>query len=219
MDEKVKKIYEFEDFQFDVTEQTLLRGGEVAALTPKVFDLLVVLVENHGHLLTKDELIKTLWADSFVEEANLNVTVSALRKVLGETPNEHRFIETVPRRGYRFVAEVREIADDTMQNTDPNFTEAKTLSIETPAKTCPKCRKVYYDETLNFCLDDGETLTAETYSDKKNFFHSFSKQFKTFSSSRRHFICVNRGNFYLEIFFSFRKNRRFRYSNDCRSAI
>lgn len=103
------KIYEFAEFRLDRGERSLSLAGEPVALTPKVFDLLAVLVENHGHLMTKDDLIKLLWQDSFVEEANLNVNISALRRALGETPNEHRFIETVPRRGYRFVAEVREI--------------------------------------------------------------------------------------------------------------
>ncbi len=165
MTEKTNKIYEFGDFRFETAEQTLSRGGEIIALTPKVFDLLVVLVENHGHLLNKDELIKTLWADSFVEEANLNVTISALRRALGEKPNENRFIETVPRRGYRFVAEVREIKDknetEEIIEAPETFNEAKTLSIKLPAKFCPKCQKIYTDETLNFCLDDGEPLKIE----------------------------------------------------------
>lgn len=105
------KIYEFGEFSLDAGERQLFRDGDPVTLTPKVFDLLAVLVENHGRLMTKEELIRTLWQESFVEEANLNVNISALRRVLGETPTEHRFIETVPRRGYRFVADVREVSD------------------------------------------------------------------------------------------------------------
>ncbi len=184
MTEKNGKIYEFEDFRLDLAEQILSRAGKPVALTPKVFDLLAVLVENHGHLLSKDELVKTLWADSFVEEANLNVTVSALRKILGEKPQEDRFIETVPRRGYRFVAKVREILDDDADEnffeTGQAFTEAKTLSIENPAKNCPKCKNVYYDKTLNFCLDDGETLVLETRPTKKSLSTPFQTHSKLF---------------------------------------
>ena len=80
------KIYEFGEFRLDAVERSLVQKGEAVTLTPKVFDLLALLVENHGHLMTKEELIGKLWQDSFVEEANLNVNISALRRVLGETP-------------------------------------------------------------------------------------------------------------------------------------
>ena len=111
MAEKPEKIYEFGDFRLDISERLLLRDGIPVVVTPKVFDLLGLLVENHGHLMEKEKLIKALWPDSFVEEANLNVNVSTLRRVLGESPAESQFIETVPRRGYRFVAAVSEIED------------------------------------------------------------------------------------------------------------
>ncbi|MEP6820501.1 MAG: winged helix-turn-helix domain-containing protein [bacterium] len=101
-------IYEFGPFRLIPKEGQLLRDNQSVALTPKAFDLLVVLVENSGHLIEKDELMKRLWPDSYVEEANLSVNVSALRRALGEDPNEHQFVETVPRRGYRFVADVKE---------------------------------------------------------------------------------------------------------------
>jgi len=115
MDGKDRKIYEFGSFRLDVTERLLWKDGELLSPTPKVFDLLALLVANHGHLLEKETLVEELWPGSFVEEANLNVNISALRRVLGEAPNENKFIETVPRRGYRFVAEVRGIAADTAE--------------------------------------------------------------------------------------------------------
>lgn len=111
MRESSEKKYRFGDFELDSHERALKKAGAPVALTPKVFDLLEVLVENHGHLMTKDELIRHLWQDSFVEEANLNVNISALRRALGETPTEHKFIETVPRRGYRFIAEVTDVSN------------------------------------------------------------------------------------------------------------
>src|SRR5262245_25089724 len=102
-------IYEFSAFRLDVAERMLMRDGEAIPLQPKAFDLLHVLVEHHGHLLEKDELLKVLWPDTIVEEVNLANNISVLRKALGEDGNGQRFIETVPRRGYRFVAVVRQI--------------------------------------------------------------------------------------------------------------
>lgn len=108
MNSRIKRIYEFGGFRLEPAERLLLRDGQAVALTAKVFDLLVMLVENRGRLITKDELLASLWPDSVVEESNLSVNVSALRKALGENPAHPQFIETVPRRGYRFVATVAE---------------------------------------------------------------------------------------------------------------
>src|SRR6266481_984704 len=105
MDEKAK-IYSFGEFQLVLEERTLLRGGESVALQPKCFDTLAYLVENSGRVLEKDELIKTLWPDSFVEEGNLAQNIFVLRQVLGDDRNGHSFIKTIPRRGYKFVAPV-----------------------------------------------------------------------------------------------------------------
>src|SRR5262245_31148674 len=99
-----QNIYEFGPFRLDAAEHLLLRDGEAVPLTPKSFDLLLALVERHGHLLEKDELLKKVWPDTFVEEANLASNISQLRKALGDGENGHRYIETVPKRGYRFVA-------------------------------------------------------------------------------------------------------------------
>lgn len=103
-----KRLYSFGPFQLDTGEQVLLRDGQPLPLKPKIFDLLVVLVENSGHVVCKDELMKQVWAGSFVEEGNLAVSMVKLRQALGEGHNEHRYIETVQRRGYRFVACVTE---------------------------------------------------------------------------------------------------------------
>ena len=103
-----KRLYSFGPFQLDTAEQILLRDGQPLPLKPKVFDLLVVLVENSGHVVCKDELMKQVWADSFVEEGNLAVSICEIRKALGGGANGHTYIATVPRRGYRFVASVTE---------------------------------------------------------------------------------------------------------------
>ena len=106
MSEPAKLLYEFGPFVLDAKEQVLLRDGSPVPLKPKVFDLLQVLVEESGHVLHKNELMRKVWPNAFVEESNLSVSIFALRKVLGEGPSEHSYIETVPRRGYRFIAEV-----------------------------------------------------------------------------------------------------------------
>ena len=106
-----KRVYEFGSFRLDAEERLLVRDGTPLPLTPKLFDTLLLLVENSSHLLSKDELMKKLWPDSFVEEANLTQNVSRLRKILEETPSQ-RFISTIAGQGYRFVADVREVSDD-----------------------------------------------------------------------------------------------------------
>src|SRR6476660_8493598 len=97
--------YEFGRFRLKTAERVLLREGELVPLTPKVFDILVTLVEHGGQVVAKDDLMKRVWPNTYVEEGNLTQNISLLRKALGETPGGVQFIETVPRRGYRFVAE------------------------------------------------------------------------------------------------------------------
>ena len=98
--------YRFGPFQLAVRERRLSRGSEVIPLRLKVFDTLCVLVENAGRLVTKQELLDTVWPDAAVEENNLNHNVSVLRKALGEKATDQQYIETVPRVGYRFAAPV-----------------------------------------------------------------------------------------------------------------
>src|SRR5688572_30387064 len=106
---RMKYFYEFGSFRLDKSERQLLRNGSVVSLTPKSFDTLLFLVENHGHVLEKNELMKALWPGSFVEEGNLSDNISKLRQALGDDRKAPKYIETVARRGYRFIAEVQEI--------------------------------------------------------------------------------------------------------------
>jgi DNA-binding winged helix-turn-helix (wHTH) protein/pimeloyl-ACP methyl ester carboxylesterase len=99
--------YVFGPFRLDGGDRLLLKGDEVVPLTPKALDTLVVLLERHGHIVPKDELIERVWPDAFVEENNLAQNVSMLRRALGEREGGGRYIETVPKRGYRFVAPMR----------------------------------------------------------------------------------------------------------------
>ena len=104
-------LIEFGPFRLDPGRRLLLRDEAVVALPPKAFDTLLALIENCDRVLEKSELMSAVWPDSFVEEANLPQTVSVLRRALGERAGEHRYIVTVPGRGYRFVASVSEPAD------------------------------------------------------------------------------------------------------------
>ena len=98
---------EFGPFRLDTAKRVLWRGRDLVSVPPKALDLLVALVEQRGDVVTKDELMKRVWPDTFVEEANLSVNASILRKVLGTQEDGRPFLENVPRRGYRFLAEAR----------------------------------------------------------------------------------------------------------------
>ncbi len=104
--------YEFGPFLIDEGERVLRRHGQLVPLTPKVFDILLVLVQNSGRVLTKNEMMNLVWPDTTVEESNLARNVSTLRKALGNGPDEHGYIETIPWRGYRFIAKVRQSSDE-----------------------------------------------------------------------------------------------------------
>ena len=147
----VKQLYEFGPFCLDPAEHTLLRDGQPIPLRPKVYDLLVVLVENRGHLVDKEQLMSSVWAEQFVEEGNINKNISMLRQALGESEGGTKFIETVPKRGYRFVAEVREVNDNrqaelltqaaarpTHEHQQPRETHEQSLPLPQPAQAQAK---------------------------------------------------------------------------------
>src|SRR5882724_1749015 len=108
MSEEAYLVYRFGAFWLDPTKRKLVRGGEPMSVTPKGLDTLILLVQNRGRVLEKDELMQALWPQSFVEESNLNQLIFLLRKILGDDRNGNSFIQTVPRRGYRFIATVQE---------------------------------------------------------------------------------------------------------------
>ena len=104
MEEHTKRCFEFGPFRVDPAERVLLREGESVALTSKLFDILLLLVENSGRVVEKDRLMNEVWPNTFVEEGNLTQNISVLRKALKD--DGHQYIQTVPRRGYRFVGNV-----------------------------------------------------------------------------------------------------------------
>jgi len=132
--------YEFGRFRLKIAERILLREGELVPLTPKVFDILITLVENRGQVVAKDDLMKRVWPSTYVEEGNLTQNISLLRKALGESPGGVQFIETVPRRGYRFVADIIE-AWDGVSSSVPGETappaDAETVSHQDNSTSKP----------------------------------------------------------------------------------
>jgi DNA-binding winged helix-turn-helix (wHTH) protein/TolB-like protein/Tfp pilus assembly protein PilF len=111
MSQPENHLYEFGPFRIDLSERQLFRDGEPVSLTPKAFETLLMLVSNRGHIVEKDDLLKEVWKGTFVEEANISRHVWMLRQALGENENDQKYIETVPKRGYRFIANVREVVD------------------------------------------------------------------------------------------------------------
>lgn len=134
------KIYEFEEFRLDAKSHRLFlrESGQLVPLTPKAVELLLFLVENAGRVLSKDELLDTVWGNSFVEESNLSQTIFVLRKTLGENTKEPRFILTAPNRGYEFIASVREI-----NANDEILEENILLDVTNPKSQIPTPKSLW----------------------------------------------------------------------------
>ncbi len=136
MSQQINGIYEFGSFRLDAQERLLQRDGATISLTPKAFDLLLALVERHGRLVEKEELFQTVWPDTIVEESNLSSNIALIRKALGDGENGQKYIETVPKRGYRFVAEVREAiplsADNLIPEKAQSHAEATPPDVASP---------------------------------------------------------------------------------------
>src|SRR5712691_9499771 len=127
MTQRTRHFYEFGRFRIDEGERVLLREGQPVPLAPKVFDTLLALVKDRGHVLEKERLMKELWPDTFVEESNLTYNISQLRKTLGDG---ERYIETIPRRGYRFTAQVREGDEETAALIIEERSQSRTVIEE-----------------------------------------------------------------------------------------
>src|SRR5215467_10700441 len=129
-------VLEFGSWRIDREQRLLTKESHFIPLAPKVFDTLLVLVESGGRMLDKETLLKKIWPDAFVEEGSLARNISTLRKLLGEGPQDQKYIMTVPRRGYRFVAKVSAATDRTGGREDPaRLPRGKNAAIETPDST------------------------------------------------------------------------------------
>ena len=145
MIETAEQKFSFAEFELDTATRRLLKAGQPITLNPKAFDLLSVLVSEHGRILSKDELLETVWANQFVEENNLTVHISALRKIFGEKKGEHRFIATVPGKGYKFVAEVNHAP---IENFRANQNNSNADDSEQTALQIAASDRFVADETL-----------------------------------------------------------------------
>ena len=128
MSEEAYLVYRFGAFWLDPTKRKLVRGGEPMSVTPKGLDTLILLVQNRSRVLEKDELMQALWPQSFVEESNLSQLIFLLRKILGDDRNGNSFIQTVPRRGYKFIATVQETDALALKNDLPAAPGTSLLS-------------------------------------------------------------------------------------------
>src|SRR5215204_5759558 len=112
MTDEPKQFIRFAEFELDTSKRLLRHEGKTLALNAKAFDLLVYLAENAGRVVSKDEILDAVWENRYVEEANLKVQISALRKALGERKDEHRFLVTIPGKGYKFVGDIQNGNDE-----------------------------------------------------------------------------------------------------------
>ena len=143
----VKHFYEFGPFRLDLEQRLLSHEGETVALAPKVFETLVLLIEHKGRVVTKEDMMKTLWPDRYVEESNLTQNIFMLRKILGEGPGKAQYIETIPKRGYRFIGTVKETQEEVDQ------TEEEAVPVEEPEPEVQQEKPTRPDEAQD--LDRG----------------------------------------------------------------
>jgi TolB-like protein/DNA-binding winged helix-turn-helix (wHTH) protein/Flp pilus assembly protein TadD len=134
--------YVFGEFRLDARSRVLFRDGEMVALYPKAMDVLIFLVECQGNVATKEELLERVWPDTFVEESSLTRTISVLRKALGDTPEGHAFIRTVPKRGYRFVASLRKESAAAVLNS-PSAAASVSASPQLSSVSVPERKHKY----------------------------------------------------------------------------
>jgi len=133
----MSELYEFGPFRVDANRRVLLRDGNPVPMSNKAFDLLLVLVGERERVLDKEELLDRIWPDTTVEENNLTVAMSGLRKALGEEPNDRRYIVTIPGRGYRFAAEVRAVASPGKAGEDADSRQPFQVQSPAPASVPP----------------------------------------------------------------------------------
>lgn len=174
---KENNLLEFEDFQINLSERTLWYQNELIPLAPKVMETLCLLVENHGRLMTKDELMSGLWGETFVEERNLTQNIFTLRKTLGGSDKGKQFIETVPRRGYRFVANVRpvEFREEVVQVSHSKQTSIKAEGYVSAQQLTEAVKEIARD------------LILEKQTEKESGFKEEKIQGKPFPSTKSRF--------------------------------
>jgi DNA-binding winged helix-turn-helix (wHTH) protein len=129
-----KHVYEFGNFRLNTAQRVIESAGQSLSLAPKALDVLIVLIENRGRIVEKEDLMRTVWPDTFVEDNNLAFNISVLRKLFGESGATPRYIETVPKRGYRFIAEVVEIPENELpgKQTANGDLDGRPITLSVP---------------------------------------------------------------------------------------
>src|SRR5262245_27088193 len=160
MQKQTRQLYEFGPFRLDADERLLMRDGRMTPLPPKVFDTLLVLVENSGRVVSKDELMQSLWPDTFVEESNLTQNISQLRRALGDGAGDAQYIETIPKRGYRFVAGVHPYAQEAAAQAAGSIEMTIEVNGHAPVDATESSSRLAGLETA---LPPGDFASAENF--------------------------------------------------------
>jgi len=137
---KSEGIFQFGEFQIDVLARSMRRKDEIVTLNRRAFDVLLYLVQNPGRVLTRDELLKNVWPDTFVDENSLAQSISALRRALEERPGDNSYIVTLPGRGYQFVSAVTVVVPESLSVT----------------KGCDACRRQYFPGSPGSATNDSD---------------------------------------------------------------
>ena len=155
--ESKARCFKFKNFTLDLEKRVLLRDGEPVPLTPKAFDTLALLVRRSGHVVGKDELLEEIWADAFVEESTIAQNIFTLRKALGRNHAENQFIETVPKHGYRFIADVEVV--DGVTTAEPEIESGRAAHNATAGEKISDA-EIRDSETGDAEIDDAEAVGA-----------------------------------------------------------
>ncbi len=155
-DQRIKQLYEFGPFRVDPDKEILLRSGEPVPLTPKTFQILLVLIRHNKEVVTKDDLMKAVWPDTFVEEANLSRNIFMLRKALGQSSQDRQYILTVPGRGYRLAESVRLVPEQELSIVAAEHAKVQVQVSETrPWRRLSAAAVLVLAFTASFALDVG----------------------------------------------------------------
>lgn len=158
--ERTNAVYEFGPFRLEVKEHRLVREGRPIPLTGKAFDTLRVLVERHGTLVSKRDLMNAVWPENTVEENNLDRNISTVRKALGEKATGRQYIETVPRVGYRFVAQLSAPPAEGVADSPLPTHDISAIAVLPSADMSPARDQDYLCEGLAEELTHSATLMA-----------------------------------------------------------
>jgi TolB-like protein/DNA-binding winged helix-turn-helix (wHTH) protein/Flp pilus assembly protein TadD len=167
-------IYEFGPFRVDALRRILLREDNQVRLPAKAFEILLVLLEEKGRLVEKDELMRRVWPDAVVEENNLTVNISALRRSLAESPGEHRYVVTVPGRGYQFVADVRQLGGEQGLQSEPHALGYSGIAEINAARATGNSEAKLLSRSNGSAVESGAAQVAAARTNRASHTHTLS---------------------------------------------